>query len=155
MTSVSRLAEKIQEAAHNYYRLILVLSPFAADRTKFLQAAGEQLGYPLLNLNLILSEQLLGLTEQKRKAEVLTRLPALMYEAGGETVLIDSIEILFLPDLGLDPLKALQSASRNQTMVVSWPGTFDGQDLIYAERGHPEYRIYHNIRSADSLLLIL
>ena len=47
-----------------------------------------------------------------------------------------------LAELAQDPLKLLQSLSRNRTVVAAWPGNFDGVSLTYAEPGHPEARRY-------------
>ena len=33
----------------------------------------------------------------------------------------------------------LQVLSRNRTIVASWNGSFEGETLIYAEPGHPEF----------------
>ena len=50
-----------------------------------------------------------------------------------ELILLDNIELLFAVELAQDPLRLLQSLSRNRTVIASWPGTFDGQSLTYAE----------------------
>ena len=52
----------------------------------------------------------------------------------------NNIELLFATELAQDPLKLLQSLSRNRTIVAAWPGNFDGAALTYAEPGHPEAR---------------
>ena len=57
-------------------------------------------------------------------------------------VLLDNTEILFDPALQQDPLRLLQHASRNRTIVASWNGTVDDRYLSYADPGHSEYRRY-------------
>lgn len=59
-----------------------------------------------------------------------------------ETVLIDNIEMLFQPDLKQDPLRLLQSLSRNRTIVVAWRGAKLGSSLTYAAPNHPEFRCF-------------
>ena len=41
-----------------------------------------------------------------------------------------------------DPLRLLESISRNQTMIVFWNGNIINNRLVYAEQDHPEYRTY-------------
>ena len=54
-----------------------------------------------------------------------------------------TISSCFSPrNLAQDPLRLLQSLSRNRTIVAAWPGIFDGASLTYAEPGHPEARRY-------------
>jgi hypothetical protein len=59
-----------------------------------------------------------------------------------DVVLLDNIELLFAEELAQDPLRLLQSLSRNRAIVAAWPGGFDGACLTYAEHGHPEARRY-------------
>jgi hypothetical protein len=63
-------------------------------------------------------------------------------EEASDVVLLDNIELLFAEDLAQDPLRLLQSLSRDRTIVAAWPGMFDGASLTYAEPGHPEARRY-------------
>jgi hypothetical protein len=63
-------------------------------------------------------------------------------EEASDVVLLDNIELLFAAELAQDPLRLLQSLSRNRTIVAAWPGLFDGKTLTYAEPGHPEARRY-------------
>ena len=54
----------------------------------------------------------------------------------------DNLEILFDKDLKQDPLRLLQSLSRNRSVVASWNGKKLKGKLTYAELDHPEYRGY-------------
>ena len=76
-------------------------------------------------------------------SEVLTAVSA-------DVVLVDNLELLFSPNLLQDPLKLLQGAARNRTIVAAWPGTLSGRQLTYAEPSHPEYRRYPEL---DTLCL--
>jgi hypothetical protein len=46
----------------------------------------------------------------------------IVQEQAADTVLLDNIEMLFHPDLKQDPLRLLQSLSRNRTIVATWRG---------------------------------
>ena len=50
--------------------------------------------------------------------------------------------MLFDSTLKQDPLRLLQHASRNRTVVAAWTGTFANGYLSYAAPDHPEYRRY-------------
>ena len=63
-------------------------------------------------------------------------------EEASDVILLDNIELLFAENFAQDPLRLLQSLSRNRTIVAAWPGAFDGTSLTYAEPGHPEARRY-------------
>ena len=55
---------------------------------------------------------------------------------------MEHLEILFDTSLQLDPLRCLQKLARNCTIVALWSGNVENNHLIYAEREHPEYKIY-------------
>ena len=59
---------------------------------------------------------------------------------GAQTVLLDNIEMLFHPDLKQDPLRLLQSLSRNRTIVATWRGEQLDMSLTYAAPDHPDVR---------------
>ena len=65
----------------------------------------------------------------------------------GEVLLVDRIEALFLPDLRLRVLDALQHIARDRVLLVAWPlpdraacrVVASGRVLTYATEGHPEH----------------
>lgn len=114
-----------------------------SGKTQALWALSTKLGWPILNLNLALSERLLDLTVKQRALRVASAADDLLNERPATPILIDRIEMLFHPDLKQDPLRLFQGLSRNRILVVSWPGTYLERVLTYAEPEHPEYRRYH------------
>ena len=98
--------------------------------------------WPLVNVNLSLSERLLELTSRKRALKVPQLLDQVAKEHEGEVILLDNTEILFSPELKQDPLRLLQGLSRNRTVVATWAGKQDGESLTYAEPTHPEFKRY-------------
>lgn len=114
-----------------------------SGKTQALWALSTKLGWPVLNLNLALSERLLDLTVKQRALRVASAVDDLLNERPATPILIDRIEMLFHPDLKQDPLRLFQGLSRNRILVVSWPGTYLERVLTYAEPEHPEYRRYH------------
>ena len=138
---VAAILSRIEGARHRYHRLILVAGAGGSGKTAALRAVAQATGAPVLNLNLELSRRLLELTARQR----VLRLPALLDELiprGRSPVLLDNTELLFEPALRTDPLKLLQGAARNRTVVAAWNGALDGGWLTCAEPGHPEYRRY-------------
>ncbi|MBN1136470.1 MAG: BREX-3 system P-loop-containing protein BrxF [Anaerolineae bacterium] len=137
-----QIIAQIDQAAELYYRLLLVVAPSGHAKTAVLQEVARRTGAPYVNVNLELSRRLLGLTERRRTLD----LPGILGDiATGDDVslvLLDNIEILFDAALKQDPLRLLQSVSRNRTVVAAWNGTIDRGHLIYAVPGHPEYRRY-------------
>jgi hypothetical protein len=135
-----RVAEQIEEARPLYHRLVIVAGPPRSGKTSALRDLHDEHGWPLVNVNLALSEKLLELTAKQRALRVARIVDDIVQDQAGDTVLLDNIEMLFHPDLKQDPLRLLQSLSRNRTIVATWRGAQLGSSLTYAAPDHPEFR---------------
>lgn len=133
-------AIKISEGI--YHRLVLLVGESGSGKTTTLSNLNNELGIEILNINLLLSQQLLEMTPRQRALQ-LPKILDQVIRGAGEIVILDNIEILFDTSLKQDPLKLLQKISRNKTIISSWSGKQDRSKLLYAESGHPEYRNYN------------
>ena len=134
--------QKIKESEILYHRLTLVVAPPRAGKTSALQEVAAETGAPIVNVNLELSRRMLDLTEQQRALQLPRLLDEIIAEANSDVVLLDNTEILFDVQLRQDPLRLLQGSSRNHSVVFAWSGIVEGDHVVYAEPGHPEYQRY-------------
>lgn len=142
-TSLStQIQDVLPKTQDTYYKLILAVGPARTGKTAALTELAAKHEWPRVNVNLCLSEKLLELTQRQRAVRVAGILDDTVRGEKSDVVLLDNIELLFATELAQDPLKLLQSLSRNRTIVAAWPGNFDGAALTYAEPGHPEARRY-------------
>ena len=141
MKNSQKIIAALNEVESLYYRLIFLVGETESGKTTTLQHVSKQLGLQPININLVLSEQLLELTSKQRTLQLPKLLEDLVNDLG-QTVILDNIEILFDVVLQQDPLRLLQRISRNRTIVVAWNGCISNNKLIYAEPGHPEYQNY-------------
>ncbi len=137
-----RIARHVADAAQLYHRLVLVVGPFQTGKTAALRELEAERGWPLLNLNLSLSQRMLELTTRQRALRVPRLLDDLADELESEVLLLDNLEMLFHPELQQHPLRLLQGLSRNRTVVAAWRGRQERKALHYASPEHPEYRRY-------------
>ena len=143
------LIQSIQAVEGLYYRLILLVGKTGSGKTRVLRKLAETVGSSVVNVNLALSSELLELTAKQRSL----RLPGILDQIADHAqspVVLDNLEILFDKDLQQDPLRLLQSISRNRAVVASWNGIVNSGRLLYAETGHPEYRSYDSV---DALIV--
>lgn len=137
--SVARLNVAINQAASQYFRLVIVAGLPGSGKTGTLQTVAQQHGYPCLNVNLELSKRLIELTRSQRSRQVERLFKEVIASVPGDVVFLDNLEVLFDPALEVEPLRLLQVSSRNRTVVASWNGTWKDGTLTYAEPGHPEF----------------
>ena len=145
----SKIKRAIRAAEGLYYRLVLLVGKAGSGKTGVLRDIAEEFGSSVVNVNLVLSRELLELTAKQRSLR-LPNILAMVVERTQSPVLLDNLEILFDKELQLDPLRLLQSISRNRVVVASWNGIINSGRLLYAERGHPEYRSYGSV---DALIV--
>ncbi len=123
-----------------YYRLIILVSPPGKGKTIVLKEIQKKKKFPYINVNLELSKKLLELSKYQRKLRAIAILEEIVDGYGNTTVLLDNIELLFSPDLALNPLQLLKKLSRDRTIIATWNGYLQDKYLIYAQPNHPEYR---------------
>ena len=146
-----KIKRSIQATEGMYHRLVLLVGETGSGKTGVLRKIAEEVGSSVINVNLALSGKLLELTAKQRSL----RLPSSLDQIVDQTqspVVLDNLEILFDTNLKQDPLRLLQSISRNRTVVASWNGVMISGRLFYAEIGHPEYRSYDSV---DALIVTM
>lgn len=65
-SNLQLIKEKIEKCEYQYNRILLLVGKFGSGKTKLLQAISKSFNYPYINLNLILSERLLNLSNLER-----------------------------------------------------------------------------------------
>ena len=139
------ITKRIEVASGQYYRLVLVVGPSGSGKTTALKNIAAENAYPFINVNLSLSEKLLEIAKKARALQVLRVLQDMLSAVESGVVLLDNTEVLFDPSLQQDPLRCLQSLSRNKTVVATWNGRLKDGILSYAEHDHPEYQQYAQV----------
>ena len=134
-----QIMDCLDQAAGLYHRLVLVAAPSGGGKTEALRDVAERAQAPVVNVNLELSRRMLDLTERQRALNASRILAEIVEETRAPLVLLDNIEVLFDPGLKQDPVRVLQSLSRNRTIVAAWNGTVEAGQLVYGGPGHPEH----------------
>ena len=142
---LNELTTAVDEAGRSYHRLVLLIGPSDSGKTQLLRHLSEGSGCDVLNLNLEFSRRMLDVARSRRPKQADRVFREIITGQSADLVLLDNLEVLFDTALQLDPLRLLQLASRNQTVVASWNGTLNDGLLSYAQPDHPEYKSYRNV----------
>jgi hypothetical protein len=139
---VQEIRQRLIGVSELYSRLLLVVGLAGCGKTASLHEFAAGGPHPIINIGVELSRALLDLNERQRILQLPKLLDEIVSLHEEQLLILDNTEILFATALQQDPLRVLQGLSRNRTIVASWFGTIDGQDLTHAVPNHPEYRRY-------------
>lgn len=122
------------------------------------QAVIERLQIPVIFIGKELSTLLLD-TQRSDQSRVIARWFDVRFTTtasgqmpGDQLLACSQIDLLFEPCFQLDPLALFKKASRNNKLLVLWPGDVTQNTLSYAV---PEHRHYRTWRIDDPTLQII
>ena len=111
-----------------------------------LERAADELvsayAWPRLSLGRELCAALLSETPPRRSRAARQWIKTCLGGMAPGPVLCSEIDLLFEPALELDPLGLLCDVGRLTRLVVTWPGTYQGDILAYAVPSHSHYRTW-------------
>lgn len=142
ISPLSAIIDTLPTLKENYHRLVFLVGPPNSGKTAILQELEKSVTSSYLNLNLVLSKELLELSDKQRPIRLQTALMGILDGGKTDLILIDNIELLFDITLKQDPMRLFKYASRNKTLVISWNGKIFRDHIIYATEGHSDYRRY-------------
>lgn len=136
---ITTLHKHIDSASNQYNQLVILVGPPGSGISRLLRQL-DNVSY--IHLSLELAKQLMIFPKEDRALHINDVLSEIISTNEQQVIVLDNIELLFLPELRLNPLRALEHLSRNKTLVVAWTGSYDNHRLSWAEPDHPEYRVY-------------
>ncbi|MDY7029179.1 MAG: BREX-3 system P-loop-containing protein BrxF [Spirochaetota bacterium] len=147
----SRIYELVEQIRQSPVRTktILLVGSHGSGKTQVLSKVAEDLGTTRVNLNLELGKRLNEVPEKRRAFKTPSFLDEIIdtYQNGEKPLILDNIELLFSPELELEPLSLLEDAGRQTMIIAAWPGVLQNDSLSYAEPGYKEYKTYRNFDS--------
>ncbi|MCX7781287.1 MAG: BREX-3 system P-loop-containing protein BrxF [Negativicutes bacterium] len=112
-------------------KLVLIVGQPGSGKSKVLRELAEMRGWKYVHCKTLITEELLELVPRVRSQEAPRIMDKILGGYAADVCLIDGIELLFTPLLKLEPLLLLRQLSRKHTLVVAWPGRYEGEKLIF------------------------
>lgn len=131
------MCKLVSDAQTMYHRLLIISGQSGTGKTELIRSLASSFNTQVTNVNLQLSKKLIEV-EKSRRSFCVEQLFYKIIENDNMNFL-DNIEILFDSQLRINPLRLLKDASRNKTIITTWNGEIQGNDLTYAMPFHHEY----------------
>lgn len=134
-----QLVDTIRATSGAYYKLTILAGGAQSGKTHWLKQVATELGLPIINLSLLLSQRLLNQNRRQRALnaeDVATEVIDKNYKSG---LCLDDTELLFDSTLKMNPLVFLREITRNRLIVATWNGVLTGGELRFGQTGHPDF----------------
>jgi hypothetical protein len=112
----------------------------------------ERMHIPVIQIGKELSAVLIEVQRSEQSRAITRWFDTRFTPAEGKLLVCSQIDLLFEPCFQLDPLALFKKVSRNNGLIVLWPGDTTNQTLSYAV---PEHRHFHTWRIDDPILQII
>lgn len=138
------LKAALDAVATSHHRLVILLGDFGAGKTALLKQLAEDLPAEYVNLNLVLSDELL--TRPQRIYADVVEVHQVIDEicdarsSDGRTLLVDNVELLFSPELGrFNPVDTFKRMARQRSVILALPARHDGSYAEYSTLGRADH----------------
>ena len=139
--ALDRLERLVAEVGDLQSKLILLAGN--GGKTKLLRSLGERLQSLPVNVGVKLGQRLAATPVFERGFSANELLRDITVSARSNApLLLDNLEVLFEPNLKINPLDLIKRLAHSRRVVAVWPGEMRDDRLVYASLGHPEYRDY-------------
>lgn len=129
-------------AAPPYEPCLLLVSPEIETLGAAQNYLQEHYDWTVLSIGRLLSSELTAVAPAKRPRRVWGILQKAVREQGNGPLLCTDVDLLFHPSLKQNPLHLFRDASRQNPLIVLWPGTFEDDILAYGVEEHGHYRTW-------------
>lgn len=137
---IEKLLNTLDLIKHEYFKLIIITGPFASGKTRILKKLADRPGFSYLNMNLELTNRLMGIKESDYDTRAQELVKDMIDDYSDTILLIDNIELFFSPEIGkIDPVSAFKNLSRDKIIVISIPGKHRGGKIIYSSLDRNDY----------------
>ena len=144
------IATLLDDSAHQ--KCLLLVHPEIGTLEKTAAELESAYDWPRLSVGRELAAALLSEPPSHRPRLAQRWMEDRLSQMAPGPVLCTEIDLLFHPDLKLDPLMLLRHASRVTRIVATWPGSYVDDVLSYAVPEHAHYRVF---RQPEALILAL
>lgn len=136
---VTELQANLARARSDHFKLVWLAGGTDAERSALLRALAEIEDGVFVEVGKYLSAALIEIPTPLRTASVEECFAACLGGSSCTVTCLNHLEILFDPNLRINPVTLVKSASRHTLIVAAWPGLAKDGEITFGSPDHPAY----------------
>ncbi len=134
-------------------KLVIVTGKPGSGKSQVLRdLAGTQRWRYVDCRDLVSVHDLYGTLPTERNTKAVETMQAVLNNYNADVLMLDRIQTLFNPELGIDALQVIKKISESKPLIVAWPGYYENQQLNF-KKEHSEQIISYNVQGVQTFSL--
>lgn len=131
MGQTEEFAKVVENVKNHEVKVIIVTGKPGSGKSKVLREVAEDKKWNYIDCRLLITEKFLEIPATERKEKAPEMMQEILEGYGGEVILLDRLQTLFVPVFQIDIDVLLQKLSEKFVIVTAWPGYMENGKLCY------------------------
>lgn len=128
----NKLIEGVREVAGAAEKLVIVTGKPGSGKSKVLRELADIQKWQYVDCkDLVTFADLQGVAASDKNDKAIEIMTNIFDNYKGSVLLLDKIQTLFTPSMGLDVMQVMKQASAKKPLVVAWPGYYEDNKLNF------------------------
>lgn len=128
----NKLIEGVQEVSTAAEKLVIVTGKPGSGKSKVLRELADTQKWQYVDCkDLVTPADLQGIGTEEKNAKAIEIMKNVFDNYKGSVLLLDKLQTLFSPAMGLDVMQVMKQASASKPLVVAWPGYYENNQLNF------------------------
>lgn len=128
----NKLIEGVQAVADAAEKLVIVTGKPGSGKSKVLRELADIQKWQYVDCkDLVTMADLQGVAADEKNSKAVEIMTNVFDNYKGSVLLLDKIQTLFSPSMGLDVMQVMKQASAKKPLVIAWPGYYEDNKLNF------------------------
>lgn len=128
----NKLIEGVQQVSGSVEKLVIVTGKPGSGKSKALRELADTHKWQYVDCkDLVTPVDLQGISVEEKNAKAVEIMKNIFDNYKGSVLMLDKIQALFSPAMGLDVMQVMKQASTSKPLVVAWPGYYENNQLNF------------------------
>lgn len=131
MNQVEEFVKVVEDVKSKDVKVVIVTGKPGSGKSKVLREAAEMKKWDYIDCRMLITEKFLEVSPEERQTKAPEMMADILEGYGGEVILLDRLQTLFVPVFHIDIDDLLKKLSSKFVIVTAWPGYIEDAKLCY------------------------